>query len=643
MNSISLISVAELLDGRYFFIPAYQRGYRWGKAQMWELLDDLYEFAIRKKAEGEFYCLQPVIVQPVVSDKKLTEIRETTGWGEAVNANNTWEVVDGQQRLTSLFILYRYLIDAGIFSKSLSKKITESLYHLCYETRPETKEFLENLSSETLSSDNIDLSYITGAYNAIETWLTTRGKDIATRSGKRADEDDILTVFSEILRNTRKNINEDAGSAQFIWYELNANSMKNPIDEFISINNGKIRLTDAELIKGLFMQKRNFINDRTGEQMKIAMQWESIENILHQNDFWNFLSRSDDADNRIELLFTLLYQQANNGEDPKDGKLFRFYYDLLTTDNADRAKAKILEEWEKVLHLFRVLEGWYEDPILYNTIGFLIHSGVSLYELVNLNKDIEKNANKDEFDTQLQSLIATKLPDKEEVAKGELSYKYGSTKREVIRSLFLFLNIFMLNSQMVALRKKSRTLMTPAYKFPFDLYVAQKWDVEHIDSATQNTLNDADDKEAMIHASMDALNLNDDAEICAALNEAKPNLSVAWELILQKGGSIGGDDNKKNEIGNLTLLDAETNRGYHNSVFAIKRKYIHGVMQEGTFVPICTQMVFNKGFKKQNTDLRVWSDVDKDIYTKFMIGQLKKFYGIVETPAQQTIEEVKEE
>lgn len=643
MNSISLISVAELLDGRYFFIPAYQRGYRWGKAQMWELLDDLYEFAIRKKAHGEFYCLQPVIVQPVVRDKKLTEIREITGWGESVNSNNTWEVVDGQQRLTSLFILYRYLLDAGIFSKSLSKKITENLYHLCYETRPETKEFLENLSSETLSTDNIDLSYITGAYQAIETWLNTRGKDIAIRSGKRADEDDILTVLGGILRNTRENINEDAGSAQFIWYKLDADSKKNPIDEFININNGKIRLTDAELIKGLFMQKRNFINDQSGEQMKIAMQWEAIENTLHQNDFWNFLSRSDDADNRIELLFTLLYQQANNGEIPKDGKLFRYYYDILTTDNADKAKSKILEEWENVLHLFRVLEGWYEDPVLYNTIGFLIHSGVSLFELVKLNKDIEKNANKSEFNSKLKALIAAKLPGKDEVAKGELSYKYGVTKREVIRSLFLFLNIYMLNSQMEALRKKSRTLMTPAYKFPFDLYVAQKWDVEHIDSATQNTLKDAEDKEAMIHASIDALNLNDDTEILAALGETKPNLTTAWELILQKGGSIGGDESKKNDIGNLTLLDAETNRGYHNSVFAIKRKYIHDVMQEGTFVPICTQMVFNKGFKKQTTDLRVWSDTDKDLYTEFMVGQLKKFYGITETPAQQTIEDIEEE
>lgn len=49
MNTLSLVSIAQLLDGRYFFIPAYQRGYRWSDDQMLELLDDLYEFAVREK------------------------------------------------------------------------------------------------------------------------------------------------------------------------------------------------------------------------------------------------------------------------------------------------------------------------------------------------------------------------------------------------------------------------------------------------------------------------------------------------------------------------------------------------------------------------------------------------------------------
>ena len=321
MNSISLISVAELLDGRNFFIPAYQRGYRWGNDQIWELLDDLYEFSVREKKDGEFYCLQPVIVQKISKPDKLKEVAQISGWDEGVNSENTWEVVDGQQRLTSIYILFRYLVDQEIISLKRMKRDGKTLYRLCYETRPETKDFLEELSGDTLSDENIDVTFVSNAFQAIDAWLNERGPAIAKRYGKRNSTEDILTMLGSILRTSREEKGEASGSAQFIWYELDADTAKNPIDEFININNGKIRLTDAELIKGLFLQKRNFISDKSGEQMKIAMQWEEIENTLHRDDFWNFLSKDADEDNRIELLFTLMYRKDNSGEMPKDGNL----------------------------------------------------------------------------------------------------------------------------------------------------------------------------------------------------------------------------------------------------------------------------------------------------------------------------------
>lgn len=624
MNSITLISVAELLDGRYFFIPAYQRGFRWGEKQMEDLLNDLYEFAIRKKKDGEFYCLQPVIVKPILDEKRIAEIKAITDWN--VTPESTWEVVDGQQRMTSIYILLRYLIDNEIFRKIDLKSLHP--YRLCYETRPESKEFLENLTSETLSRDNIDLSHISGAYKAIDNWLETQAPDIAARYGKKKDPSSILEQLKSILSNTREDYAEAAGSAQFIWYQLSADSAKNPIDEFININNGKIRLTDAELIKGLFLQKRNFAADKAGEQMKLAMQWEIIENKLHQNDFWNFLSSSVDADNRIELLFTLLYLSDHPGSkdsDIKDSDLFRHYYDLLTVD--DDKENVIGAEWNRVLKLFSILEGWYEDPILYNTVGFLIHSGVKLNEIISLNQSIDANSDKHELEEKLRELIAKQLPSEDDVKNNDIQYNYHSDKRK-IRSLLLFLNIYMLNCQMAELRKKNRTLMTPAYKFPFDLYVSQKWDVEHIDSATQNSLKTTDDRQAMIEASINALELQNDSEIQEWMSAETPDYVSTWNKILQYSGGIGSDDEHKNSIGNLTLLDAETNRSYQNAVFANKRIYIHRVMQEGTFVPLCTQLVFNKGFEKQTTDLRQWSDKDKELYTEFILAQLRKFYGI---------------
>jgi len=62
-NGINLYTISEIL-GKNFFIPSYQRGYRWAEQQVTDLLNDIYSFAIKKnKSEKEFYCLQPIVVR----------------------------------------------------------------------------------------------------------------------------------------------------------------------------------------------------------------------------------------------------------------------------------------------------------------------------------------------------------------------------------------------------------------------------------------------------------------------------------------------------------------------------------------------------------------------------------------------------
>ncbi|MGL4346765.1 MAG: DUF262 domain-containing protein [Chitinophagaceae bacterium] len=74
-----------------FYIPSCQRGYRWKKEQVINLLDDIWHF--RKNSQNEdtdvFYCLQPVVVSK--------------------RAENEWNLIDGQQRLTTIFIIIQYL------------------------------------------------------------------------------------------------------------------------------------------------------------------------------------------------------------------------------------------------------------------------------------------------------------------------------------------------------------------------------------------------------------------------------------------------------------------------------------------------------------------------------------------------------
>lgn len=594
---------------------------------MKELLSDLFEFALKKKKEGEFYCLQPIIVQRVTDERKLKDIALVSNWND-VTSDNTWEVVDGQQRLTSVYIIYRYLIAVKATSEEEMELDENFLYKLCYETHPKTKDYLEKLSKDTLEWNDIDEKHIAEAFQAIDEWFKNEAKSIAIRMNRSDKPSRIADVIKNLLNTKKEEIAEETGSAQFIWYELEPGSNKNPIDEFLNINNGKIRLTDAELIKALFLQKRNFLDHATkgGKQTELAMGWESMENALHRDDFWQFLSaKEEESDNRIELLLKLRYQQAHDGELPKEGDLFRYFYnDIWAGLTGQDLQDVVLNEWQNIRDLFHVIEGWYEDPIKYNYIGFLIHSGYKLYDVVKAYYAIDMNADNCEFMKGLYLMIANKLPSEASITKDDsipLDYRTGRSK---IKTLLLFLNVYQMNNQLAALRIDNPHIMAPVYKFPFDLYVSQDWDVEHIDSATTNDLKEDEDKVEWIKQSLVALELENNEE-AAHLLEAK-QYDELLRFILDRSGNTVSDDDVKNSMGNLTLLDSATNRSYGNHIFAVKRMEIQKAIKGGRFVPLCTQLVFNKSFNNTNTDLRRWNDDDKIQYEQFIVNELKDFY-----------------
>ena len=101
-QAITLKTVNELkLDDegkpQRYFIAAYQRGYRWTPLQVTQLLEDIREFTKRRNPQPEdFYCLQPLVMR--------------------VSEEGGYEVVDGQQRLTTLMLISRH------FNERLTEK-----------------------------------------------------------------------------------------------------------------------------------------------------------------------------------------------------------------------------------------------------------------------------------------------------------------------------------------------------------------------------------------------------------------------------------------------------------------------------------------------------------------------------------------
>ena len=122
-STIKLKSIYELFE-YHFYISSYQRGYRWSEQQVQDLLDDLYQFTKnRVSGSKEFYCLQPIIVKK--HNWKLNNI-ETNGW----------EVIDGQQRLTTIRILLEYLVRKVLKEgETLESEYGKDVYTINYETR----------------------------------------------------------------------------------------------------------------------------------------------------------------------------------------------------------------------------------------------------------------------------------------------------------------------------------------------------------------------------------------------------------------------------------------------------------------------------------------------------------------------------
>ena len=641
-NTINQFSIGELLDGRYFFIPAYQRGYRWTKKQVGDLLRDLLCFANDEKQDFDFYCLQPVIARPITDEEKLKKIFKTEDVADQ-KTKGVWEIIDGQQRLTTIFLLYHYLMEKKQWTAdTLKDEEDKELYHITYETRELSAKFLEELSLTTLSDDidakvNIDFYHMASAYKHIDAWIGTEGRQINLRYKLGAGLGNVRDSLFYLLNGMRDN---KKGSVQVLWYELAEDKSQSSIKEFQRINTGKIRLTDAELVKGLFLLGKNFEkSSKFIQQSTIAMEWEFIENTLHANNFWYFLQeKGRDMPNRIDLLFSIIYKQHqfigpceddfenalkkadSDIQDTRKSVIFRYYYELFEGKQGEELQKEVAGAWQEVMTLFRTLDDWFCTPEIYNYVGLLSQCGEDIVRLVIHFNSMSIDSTQDEFVAYLKGRIRYYLRNVKRDEAGDIVNKYK--ERNVIYRLLLTLNIHLLNIQNQKLNSES-----DVYKFPFDVLDSQDWDIEHIDSFHTNALKKDAQKEEWIKTALaDRKEFLKDEEIKHINDECKEkNYDNVIRILKENAGEEELDEDIKNGIGNLTLLDSETNRSYGNSLFCTKRKIIIERIKNGVFVPTATQYIFSKFYDKNGTNRSIWSKNDMEAYQKYITEMLTDY------------------
>lgn len=563
------------LENKDFLIPSYQRGYRWDNKEVKELLEDINEFMLDKKNNG-FYCLQPIVVK---EDK------------------SKYRIIDGQQRLTTIFLIIKYLKD-------------KSYFKIEYETRAKSFNFLDEIKNkEDNSADNIDFYYFLKAYKCIKDFF---------ENNQNIDRD----KFHDTLIN----------SCKVLWYEISNNESEQ--DVFIRLNIGKIPLLEEENIKALFLSKNEEIDDSDLEDR--AKTWYEAEKKLRAKNDFSYLVLSKinkeyiekESDNNIlndDFLRIGVYLHAIT-KDNNQNVLFNYFYNLKKNN-------KLNEEWDKLEECINTLSKFASDDNgngdernIFHYIGFLILNDImninSIYKLWNESRqnDLFSKLLLEEIINNISSLVNGKdISDYID----DLNFNDDKEKKIIFKILVLF-NIDRL------LKNKGSIEY-----FKFNRFQLEEWSLEHIYAQNSKSIKEyvaKDSKEEVVKWLKEIIKYIEDASLTKEIENTINKLNKKsiknidnFNNLLDNIDDNFKDNDSLNDIGNLCLLDKVSNSIIGNNIFSVKRNDIEKLGNAGKLIPIATKEVFNKQFSKKNKNKDLFTKEDREDYKNAVIEVLKNY------------------
>lgn len=570
-----------------FIIPYLQRAYKWKEKQAKQMLEDFSEFL---KQEKTYYCMQPLAVVKI--------------------GDNKYELLDGQQRLTTLLILWRIIFE--------SDEKTSYPYKFEYERDSSESNTLINRYSFITESDeikkgeygNIDEYYMSKVYGAIKLYFDNP-------NNKKTDEqkaDNYKETFKKLLKGEGKHI-------LFLWYEVNEEEKHTT---FAHLNSGKIELTCSELIKAILLSdgnKESLDNNRLPDKSLVAAQYAEMEEAFNDDRLWYMLQTDEPLYNgsRMDLLFNMVLNINRKAyeADPK-AAFYKVY----------ARRADLSRFWKDCRAYFVRIMDLYKNPYTYHYIGYLtytegnnkIDDWVKVYKESGLKGCIE----------QLKSKVRESISGLGDLEK----ITYSDTSKATLRKIFILHNIQTILIHYETIKKANLGLRFSYEQFPFELLYSQRWDIEHIASQTENPLTkiqDCKDWIASVRADYSEIfvqrpDLNNEIDLFEKDSKIEMFKQIYNEIV---SSAEKNSPQNKDGLGNLVLLDSHTNRSYHNSLYKRKRKIILAASNidnqnneyQVTYIPRCTLNVFLKTY---NTGLDVklgeWTQDDYDKY----LGDLKE-------------------
>lgn len=540
-----------------YHIAAYQRGYKWGsdaKGATSILLNDLWEaFIAFEKQERKEYYLQYITLK-------------------RNNDKNHLEVIDGQQRLTTLSLIL------SIFScKQDTYNLAKGKLHYAIRSNFFDEYIYQKEALKALFENE---------------WIDKEGLKIGGKPYNNSQ--DVFYLFSAVKKInqfldqcTGKN---DAFSKFILDHvKIIVNVVEPHLASekvFSNLNSKKVPLTEAELIKGLLLTKisrkastdegKKHFKEILELRMSLGRHWDEMAR-WSNNPFIKsyFFQDNEGMESLLRLVALELSRKSKEVKldekaISKDYPLFNFYH-----------RSPDLEKVYQCLKDFQAtLNDWFNDSEIYNLIGFCRFAKDSKSnDLKFLLECLPKSK------SELKSHLHKKAID---LLSFDIDKIFYGERNDDIHRILLAINVFP--------EEKQKQI-----RFNFHDYVQEKWSLEHIFPQTPEGKGkklSEQHKEQVL--SMLGDKATDEMRDVLKLPERTEEQRGIYEKALKETKSL-------NSMGNMCLLTSPDNSSNGNDFFDDKTTNILCLIREGSFVPKHTFDVFSKMVLINRTDLTIWS------------------------------------
>ena len=585
-----IINIKKTFDNKYYIGP-YQRSYKWSSltryGQVPQMLYDIYSAMCQDP--GKEYYLQYITI-------KWDSMKE---W---------YEVIDGQQRLTTLSLIIYLLYAEDHNFENIAKDKVEYSRHDNSNLFDRVVELANNESTE--ESDNAipnqDTYYLVKAARCIKRFLTL------------CKNDNKLEAFEKYLKEKVMLITNEESS--FVSAE----------EVFMNLNDNRVPLTSSYLIKGLLLTLAARHDDKREYNYKVIIdqrvimgrQWDEISSWISKKEVAHYFFKQDDGglDNFLNLVLKGIESKNEAGEKASVDEVLKKFLDTLEKvpkqndvgelelfnkfNDVVKTPADAIKTLKLIKHYYRRLRGIYENNKLYNLMGYaLFCESVDGYKRFDLSNVF--NVSDVQLEQNLKHIILTAIPDLSNDDIRELCNYSSSNYR--LQNLLLSFCVFPDGED-------------DKYRFDFVAYNREHWSFEHISPQNpKNTvrIDKVTQSNVIEKIKNSSIKENKKKELIEKIRNDESIESESVSLLYDP-------DIDLDNMGNMALLSGRANSSLKNNPYIAKRSILFDMRNKGQFIPRHTIDIFNKVYHNEsdpqfNFDLTKWDQRDVEAHSQWMI------------------------